>query len=113
MRWCAQHWGQLRLAIDARGLSHLVDANADVTRKRIERSIRRSEPFEFQCDPLTMAFFTLNEAALERAGPRVLGKCPFCLLATEGHARLAHVWIDECCDMQEWLAHRAGLTTVQ
>jgi len=79
VRFCQQHWGALRAAIDARGMSHLVakDGHQAVENMVLELEGREQEAL---FDPLMAAHNMIARKALEHGGLYMLtgDYCPVC-----------------------------------
>lgn len=105
MRICDLHWGELRQAIDARGLSAFVANDQAEAEARVRNVIASKvgadrESFE----PLLGAMFSIANNALHQFGmsAAIVGeRCPLCSLATW--------WIERASREQLDTARRLGL----
>ena len=95
MQFCQLHWGQLRKAIDDRGLSHLVAKNGYEAAKNTLAEAK-GQPSNY--DPLMPAHWMILSQSMEVFGLQVLGDCcPLCEVAcVEGG--VDQEWITGCAD---------------
>lgn len=115
--WCRPHWNELRAAITARGLDHLVArdgaaAAAQVADELTTGSARDREGF----DPLLRAWSMIAGRALEM-GSGLMG-CPLCFVQHHHDTctqpdclkPLPAEWIGGCTDSLAEYARELGLT---
>jgi len=135
MRFCEDHWADLRKAIDERGLTSLVSPTAEVALDRMRMELEERETIKESFDPLLHAHwaivsncFRLIELAggtplyflqsgpedpvdLERYGEqhrgRVWSRCPLCYL------NMVHEFTCEGCKLDkikgyDWMIERGA-----
>jgi hypothetical protein len=108
MRMCAEHWADLRSAIDERGLPGLVHQSGEAAFS-IKLQLR-SESGKPDFDPLLNANFAIYATFLQEAGlSGLIGSvCPLCEVE-RGQAGLAANWINGAADDQLQRARQLGL----
>lgn len=100
MKYCNHHWTMLRIAIDVRGLTHLVARDGAEAVKRLKSEADgTATPFTY--DPLMAAHNMVIARALKLGGIGMLGTapdggeyCPVCE-AMRGHASYQSAQITE------------------
>lgn len=71
MKFCQEHWQQLRQKIDDRGLAHLVPKNGAVATQQMQSQLRERAVTKENFDPLMGAHWAIASNAmqvLQRAG---------------------------------------------
>lgn len=79
MKFCQPHWDALKLAVESRGLGHLIAANGrDAMARAVAELKGTDEPDDF--DPLMAAHWMISGKALEMGGLYLMtgGYCPIC-----------------------------------
>lgn len=111
MRMCAECWGQLRSAIEARGLTQFVAKSGEEAFARLVSGDTRAG-----FDPLMGAHNALVSNLLSAGGLGVMaqGGCPLCFMVAacgcgEGDACAYRTWIDRAADDQREAARALGL----
>lgn len=80
MRMCEAHWAQLRSAIEARGLGHLVSANGRELASRFASALEGEDELA-NYDPLMWAYLLIVEEATNWCGLSLYMEddlCPLC-----------------------------------
>lgn len=119
MKFCADHWAQLRAAIDARGLTPFVPQGGEEAARRMAEGGEGRGGF----DPLMGAHNAIVSNALGTAGLEIMApnadgseRCPLCYLLSE--CRCEHrgtpqcpfaTWVDRAADDQLARAKQLGL----
>lgn len=116
MKICEQHWADLRAAIHAKGMSHLVASNAEEVASRLRAELEGTADGK-TFDPLMAANNAIWAAALERGGLYLIGPrddgseyCPLCEARDRGGQDPAQ-WIDGCTDAMRAHCVKLGLLT--
>lgn len=119
MKFCGDHWSQLRAALDARGLASFIPQVGKEAARRLAAGGEGRDGF----DPLMGAHNAIVANALSTAGMEVMqpaadgtDRCPLCFLLAE--CRCAHKgtpqcpfasWVDRAADDQLARAKTLGL----
>ena len=107
MKWCQPHWEQLRAAVNAQGLGHLVKGGEAAMAPLVAAVSGEGEAF----DPLLMAWWAINHQMLHDVGLEAMGRCPLCLLVANNRPELVKDWVDGACDDVRTEAEKRGLIT--
>lgn len=117
MKMCMPHWGELRKAIDDRGLSPLVARSGKEAAESAVRQIEGTDDKKADFDPLMSANWAIMGRALELGGLYLMGAddkgeeyCPLC--EVDKHGGKASDWITGCCNAQLDHARELGLVPV-
>lgn len=124
MKFCQDHWTNLRKAIDDRGLTHLVAQGAEEAADRTIAELQGRSNLD-TWDPLMSAYWNLSSKVLERVGLAALAEdfCPMCAVQESYNwyaknnqtpppaAADAQRWIDSCCDVMLKYAQEKKLVT--
>jgi hypothetical protein len=121
MKWCTEHWAQLRKAIEDLGLSHLVakdgaSAHANVVAE-LEAAAQGVDPPQETYDPLMSSYWAISSRALQMGGLYLMSGdyCPLCELNKncEPHPDYqpdhAFHWIKGCTEAQLKYCQAQGL----
>lgn len=98
MKFCDNHWAELRKAIEDRGLGQYINtAEGLATQFELDMQGRGKENI---VDPLMLSFGMIAEAALERGGLYLLfgDLCPICEGLEKGDTENVKTWISGCTD---------------
>ncbi|SLN50282.1 hypothetical protein [Oceanibacterium hippocampi] len=101
MQICMEHWGELRRAISARGLDHLVATSGEEAAEALTRQIEGEDDPRNDFDPLMNANWAIHGQYLQDVGLGALvgQKCPLCEVE-KSRAGLATNWIEGCAEDQ-------------
>ena len=123
MRLCQKHWGELREAIRARGIYHLVAKDGESAMKRTVSEINGTAD-DSTFDPLMAAYWAITGRAMELGGLYLMGQdenkneyCPLCELdkfarnedGSQPIPAASTQWINGCCDAQLRYCEEKGL----
>lgn len=121
MKWCDDHWAQLRKAIDDLGMTPLVAKNGEAAHANmvaeLEAAQQGVEPPKETYDPLMSSFWAITNRALEMGGPYLLtgDLCPLCELNKHCEPDPAYQpdhafhWIKGCTEAQLTFCQERGL----
>lgn len=112
MKLCQDHWGQLRAAINERGLTKYVASDSEAAVERLKSQLQPGEPEHAGFEPLINANFAICGNALEMGGAYLVlssqdnGEpyCPICeaskKLDPESPQSKPEWWINNAADEQ-------------
>lgn len=97
MKFCQDHWNNLREAISARGLDHLVARSGEEAIQRAEQEINNTAT-DANYDPLMSAHWMIMGNALQGSGLYLMtgDYCPLCEVNKYGGSD--QEWIDGATD---------------
>lgn len=91
MKMCDKHWAALRQAIEARGLTHLIQS-AETNLDNAAQVIEGADEAELPYDPLMSCWWMISGQAIKLGGVYLMSGdyCPICeaVKHTTGHPRL-------------------------
>lgn len=105
MKFCSNHWTELKAAISEKGLDDLIAKNGEEAAKRmvseLDGGVSRSN-----FDPLMAAHNAIVSNAIESAGLQILAQegCPLCLLIE--HCQCAAKGTPDCA-FAKWIGFAA------
>lgn len=122
MKICQKHWDDLRVAIEARGLMHLVAKNGAVAGQTIEHQLNGDQSNQ-NYDPLMAANFAIWTQALHSFGLEMMAPdapCPLCYktelesTCTDPNCgkQTGDMWVQFAADDQLAAARERGLVPV-
>lgn len=121
MKWCQNHWDELKNAIKQKGLYHLVAKNGEEVIDRVTAELRGEETLA-NYDPLMSAFWMINGRATEIGGIYLLmGEyCPLCELdkhaknpdGSELNPKASVRWIEGCTEQIKHDCENMGLKPI-
>jgi hypothetical protein len=104
-KWCQRHWDALRLAIEQRGMAHLISRGGEAAAAQVADELKMGSAHDVEgFDPLLRAWASISGRAME-VGFAPFG-CPLC--GVDEHTRqcttpgcqmgTAESWVAGCTD---------------
>lgn len=105
MKICAAHWQQLRDALDARGLTHLISKDGEALTEIVMDELNGVPKQERGYDPLYDANMMIWSRALQMGGLYLMTQkadgseyCPLCEVEVHLGEGMATEWINGCTE---------------
>jgi hypothetical protein len=97
MRFCNGHWGDLRNAVETKGMSHLIARSEKEAASRIMSEVE-GQAKEETFDPLMSCHWMISSEVLKLGGLELLWKehCPLCEVRDHTDEETVREWIDSC-----------------
>lgn len=105
---CNNHLVNIRKAVDAKGMGHLVAKTEETAKMRAGMWLAGNCPAE-QFDPFVVSILEIHQKGREVFGPLPHEGCPLCAAEQIIQRKADNEWIDNCTDAMVVVAKVNGL----